>query len=43
MCFMTKETGMHVLVNIYVHDITNMCIVHVHILVIDNDKLHELL
>ena len=40
---MTKETGMHVLVNIHVQDIANMCIVQVHILVTDNDKLHELL
>ena len=41
--FMTKEIGIHVLVNIHVHNITNMCIVQIHILVTDNGKLHVLL
>ena len=38
--FMTKETGMHVLVNIHVQDIANVCTVQIHIPVIHNDQLY---
>ena len=38
--FMTKETGMHVFVNIHVQDIANVCTVQIHIPVIHNDQLY---